>query len=101
MPRYLLAPEVAVLLSKTPDLRRRLFINALWNTGGRLNEVLPLTRADFALDDPLTGEALASPLVVQRTLKQRRLEDAARNPARAADEGGAAGVARDADGNTR
>lgn len=34
MPRYLLAPEVAVLLSRVPDLRKRLFIDALWNTGG-------------------------------------------------------------------
>ncbi|MGC0995425.1 hypothetical protein [Pantoea agglomerans] len=34
MPRYLLAPEMAVLLSKVLDLRKRLFIDALWNTGG-------------------------------------------------------------------
>ncbi|WP_262390950.1 hypothetical protein [Pantoea alfalfae] len=34
MPRYLMAPEVAVLLSKVTALRRRLFINALWNIGG-------------------------------------------------------------------
>ncbi|MDF7788599.1 tyrosine-type recombinase/integrase [Pantoea stewartii] len=77
MPRYLLAPEVAVLLSKVTDLRKRLFIDALWNTGGRLNEILPLTRGDFVLDDPLTGSPLASPFVVLRTLKQRRLEEAA------------------------
>jgi len=43
MPRYLLAPEVAVLLSKVTDLRKRLFIDALCNTGGRLNEIRPLT----------------------------------------------------------
>lgn len=55
MPRYLLAPEVAVLLSRVPDLRKRLFIDALWNSGGRLNEILPLTKEDFVLDDPLTG----------------------------------------------
>lgn len=79
MPRYLLAPEVAVLLSRVPDLRKRLFIDALWNTGGRLNEILPLTRGDFALDDPLTGAPLASPFVVLRTLKQRRLEEAAKS----------------------
>ncbi|CRL44599.1 hypothetical protein SGGMMB4_01781 [Sodalis glossinidius str. 'morsitans'] len=59
MPRYLLAPEVAVLLSKVTDLRKRLFIDALWNTGGRLNEILPLTRGDFVLDDPLTGTPLS------------------------------------------
>lgn len=77
MPRYLLAPEVAVLLSKVTDLRKRLFIDALWNTGGRLNEILPLTRGDFVLDDPVTGTPLTSPFVVLRTLKQRRLEEAA------------------------
>lgn len=72
MPRYLLAPEVAVLLSHVTDLRKRLFIDTLWNTGGRLNEVLPLTAADFALNDPVTGAALKSPFVLLRTLKQRR-----------------------------
>ena len=82
MPRYLLAPEVAVLLSKMPDLKKRLFTDTLWNTGGRLNEILPLTPGDFVLDDPLTGAPLSSPFVVLRTLKQRRLEDAARNRSR-------------------
>ena len=77
MPRYLLAPEVAVLLSKVTDLRKRLFIDTLWNTGGRLNEILPLTKADFVLDDPLSGEPFVSPFVVLRTLKQRRLEGSA------------------------
>lgn len=79
MPRYLIAPEVAVLLSKVPDLKKRLFIDTLWNTGGRLNEILPLMKDDFVLDDPLTGAPLASPFVVLRTLKQRRLEEAARS----------------------
>lgn len=82
MPRYLLAPEVSVLLSKVPDLKKRLFIDALWNTGGRLNEILPLTREDFALDDPLTGAPLSSPFVVLRTLKQRKLAEAARSRSR-------------------
>ncbi|WP_345891956.1 tyrosine-type recombinase/integrase [Pantoea ananatis] len=77
MPRYLLAPEVAVLLSKVTDLRKRLFIDTLWNTGGRLNEILPLTKGDFVLDDPLSAAPLVSPFVVLRTLKQRRLEESA------------------------
>jgi len=47
IPRYLLAPEVAVLLSKVPDLKKRLFIDALWNSGGRPNEILSLIRKDF------------------------------------------------------
>ena len=95
MPRYLLAPEVAVLLSRVPDLRKRLFIDALWNTGGRLNEILPLTKEDFVLDDPLTGAPLSSPFVVLRTLKQRKLEETARAP----DEGRAVGRAGNRGGN--
>jgi integrase len=79
MPRYLLAPEMAVLLSKVPDLKKRFFIDTLWNTGGRLNEILSLAREDFALDDPVSGAPLSSPFVVLRTLKQRRLEEAARS----------------------
>jgi len=82
MPRYLLAPEVAVLLSRVTDLRKRLFIDTLWNTGGRLNEILPLTRDDFALDSPATGAPLETPFVVLRTLKQRRLADASVNRTR-------------------
>jgi len=76
MPRYLLAPEVTVLLFSMLDLRKRLFIDALWNTAGRLDEILPLTREDFSLDDPLTGAPLSSLFVVLRTLKQRKLERA-------------------------
>lgn len=79
MPRYLLAPEVAVLFSRVPDLRKRLFINALWNTGGRLNEILPLTKENFVLEDPLTGAPLSSQFLALRILKQRKLEDAVRS----------------------
>ncbi|MEA5105633.1 hypothetical protein [Pantoea sp. S18] len=64
MPRNLLAPEVAVVLAKVTVLLKRLFIDALWNTGARLNEILPLTREDFVLDAPYTGAPLASPFVV-------------------------------------
>ncbi len=85
MPRYLLAPEVFVLLSKVTDLLKRLFIDALRNTGGRLNEILPLTKENIVLtkenivlDDPLTGAPLSSPFIVLRALKQRKLEAEAR-----------------------
>jgi integrase len=71
MPRYLLAPEVALLLDAERDQRKRLLIETFWNTGGRLNEVLPLTPEDFALDGP-DGRALDAPFVVLHTLKQRR-----------------------------
>ncbi|WP_240656237.1 hypothetical protein [Pantoea dispersa] len=67
-------------------MKKRLFIDALWDTGGRLNEILPLTREDFALNDPLTNAPLSSPFMVLRTLKQRKLEEAARP----SNEGGAA-----------
>ncbi|WP_415173467.1 tyrosine-type recombinase/integrase [Pantoea sp.] len=77
MPRYLLAPEVALLLAAEPDQRRRLLIETFWNTGGRLNEVLPLTADDFALDGP-DGRALDAPFAVLHTLKQRRTLNRAR-----------------------
>lgn len=99
MPRYLLAPEVTVLLSRMLDLRKRLFIDALWNTAGRLDEILPLTREDFSLDDPLTGAPLSSLFVVLRTLKQRKLERA-QPPTRPTNEGRAAGGAGNRGGDT-
>ncbi|WP_337049903.1 hypothetical protein [Serratia fonticola] len=48
LPHYLLAPEVAVLLSYLPDMRQRLLIDTLWNTGARINEALALTRTIFS-----------------------------------------------------
>ena len=71
-----------MLLAAVTDLKRRLFIDTLWNTGGRLNEVLPLTPDDFVLDDPARGTPLSSPFVVLRTLKQRRNEDRRRQRGR-------------------
>lgn len=65
LPRYLLAPEVAALLSYIPDLQRVSLVNLLWNTGARINEALALTPADFVLDDG------GQPYVVLKTLKQR------------------------------
>ncbi|MEN4892406.1 tyrosine-type recombinase/integrase [Erwinia billingiae] len=72
MPRYLLAPEISLLLAAELNQRRRLLIETFWNTGGRLNEVTPLTPDDFALDCPDSGRALDAPFVVLHTLKQRR-----------------------------
>ncbi len=43
VPRYLLAPETAVLLSYLPDIRQRTLIDTLWNTGARIKEALALT----------------------------------------------------------
>lgn len=65
MPRYLLAPEIAALLHFLPDWSQHALINTLWNTGGRINEVLALRRRDFHLNEDI-------PHVVIRTAKQRR-----------------------------
>jgi len=65
LPRYLLAPEIAALLHYLPDWSQHALINTLWNTGGRINEVLALRRRDFHLNDDI-------PHVVIRTAKQRR-----------------------------
>lgn len=64
MPKYLLAPEISVLLSYLPDLRQRTFIELLWNTGARVTEAMPLRPVDFCLE----GD---QPFVVLRTLKQQ------------------------------
>ena len=47
LPKYLLAPEVSALLHYVPDLRRKMLLATLWNTGARINEALALTRGDF------------------------------------------------------
>lgn len=67
-PRYLLAPEISRLLSYVPDLHQRTLIETLWNTGGRIREVLALTKGDFYFDAD-------TPFVVLRTSKQRRQPD--------------------------
>ncbi len=48
LPKYLLAPEVSALLHYVPDLRRKMLLATLWNTGARINEALALTRGFFA-----------------------------------------------------
>jgi len=64
LPKYLLAPEVSALLHYIPDLRRKMLLATLWNTGARINEALALTRGDFSLAPPY-------PFVQLATLKQR------------------------------
>ena len=63
-PAYLLAPEVAVLLSYLPDLRQRTFFETMWNTGARPNEALALTPASLLFKQ-------AMPAIKLPTLKQR------------------------------
>ncbi|EOV4132521.1 tyrosine-type recombinase/integrase [Yersinia enterocolitica] len=65
LPKYLLAPEVAVLLHYLPDERQRMLFATLWNTGARITEALTLTPEDLQLEE-------ARPCVRLRTLKQRQ-----------------------------
>lgn len=64
LPKYLLAPEVAVLLSYFYDERQRMLFAFLWNTGARITEALMVTPEDLQLDGP-------RPFIRLRTLKQR------------------------------
>lgn len=64
LPKYLLAPEVAVLLHYLPDERQRMLFATLWNTGARITEALTITPDDLQLDGP-------RPSIRLRTLKQR------------------------------
>lgn len=64
LPKYLLAPEVAVLLSCFDDERQRMLFAFLWNTGARITEALMVTPENLQLDGP-------RPFVRLRTLKQR------------------------------
>lgn len=65
LPRYLLAPEVAVLLAAVPDLHRRMLFEFIWNTGARINEALAIRPDDIVLDS-------VRPHVRLVTLKRQR-----------------------------
>lgn len=71
LPRYLLSPEINLLLNYLPDVRQQFFYRTLWNTGVRINEALSLTRDSFCLDVPV-------PFVRVKTLKQRNRGPGAR-----------------------
>lgn len=78
LPKYLLAPEVAVLLSYFDDLSRRMYFDTLWNTGARPSEARALTPSDFLLE---TSRQQPQPVLRIKTLKQRE-QDASRGPGR-------------------
>ncbi|MBG6246640.1 resolvase (plasmid) [Candidatus Symbiopectobacterium sp. 'North America'] len=78
LPKYLLAPEVAILLSYFDDLTQRMYFDTLWNTGARLNEALALRPVDFVLEP---SRQHPQPVAVIKTLKQRNHE-ARRGPGR-------------------
>ncbi|KML64994.1 resolvase [Pectobacterium carotovorum subsp. carotovorum ICMP 5702] len=64
-PKYLLEPEVTLLLSQVANLRQRMLFDLIWNTGARLNEALALTPDDIHLD-------ARRPYIKLTTLKQQR-----------------------------
>lgn len=64
-PKYLLAPEIGVLLDVVADLRQRMLFDFLWNTGARINEALAVTPSDIVLN-------AKRPYVILYTLKQRQ-----------------------------
>lgn len=76
LPRYLLAPEVAVLLGAVPDLHRRMLFEFIWNTGARINEALAVRPEDVRLDG-------VRPHVRLVTLKRQRNPKAGKPPANA------------------
>lgn len=69
--KYLLAPEVSVLLSYLPAQEQRMLFETIWNTGGRLNEVMALHPAHLMLS---STPAQPHPIVMLKTLKQREQE---------------------------
>ncbi|AWZ67839.1 TPA: resolvase [Escherichia coli] len=49
LPKYLLAPEVSSLLHYVPDLRRKMLLATLWNTGARIYEAMKRWRLRICL----------------------------------------------------
>lgn len=71
LPKYLLAPEVSVLLSYFSDHNQRMYFDTLWNTGARPGEGITLRPVDFVLEPTRQHP---KPLAVVKTLKQRERE---------------------------
>lgn len=70
LPAYLLMPEVERLISAAPNQHARLLFNLLWQTGGRLNEVLALRGMDIEFH-PAKQHTPAFVYITLRTSKQR------------------------------
>lgn len=64
MPKYLLKPEIQVLLEAEKDPTRRVMLDILWCTGARVSELLGLTQNSFLYDG-------YDYRVLLKTLKQR------------------------------
>lgn len=66
-PKYLLEPEITVLLTGFTDLRQRMYFDTLFNTGARLSEALALKPSDVNCDERWPSR----PFVSLVTLKQQ------------------------------
>ncbi|TNK19019.1 phage integrase family protein [Escherichia coli] len=75
LPKYLLAPEVSALLHYVPDLRRKMLLATLWNTGARINEA-PARHGEFF------RPRLRIRFCVQLATLKQRIEKAARTAGR-------------------
>ncbi len=81
LPKYLLAPEVSALLHYVPDLRRKMLLATLWNTGARINEALALTRGGFFAHASVSVCAACDP----ETTDRKSCQDGGENARRSAD----------------
>lgn len=79
LPKYLLAPEVSALLHYVPDLRRKMLLATLWNTGARINEALALTRGGFFAHAPVSVCAAGHSEAADRKSRQDGRKDARRS----------------------
>ena len=51
LPKYLLLPEIKLLLDNALDAADHLIINTLWHTGARVSELVALRPCDFNIDN--------------------------------------------------
>ena len=80
LPKYLLAPEVSALLHYVPDLRRKMLLATLWNTGARINEAGADAGGFFARAS-VSVCAACDP----ETTDRKSLQDGRKNTRRSAD----------------
>lgn len=77
VPAYLVLPEVRQVLAAAKDFELHFLLNTLWHTGGRISEVLAMTRDSICLD------GVRNSYVVLSTLKKPgRPKKAAASPRR-------------------
>ncbi|RWX52864.1 tyrosine-type recombinase/integrase [Photobacterium chitinilyticum] len=69
LPKYVLAPEISLLLDYCPHDHARMLFRLLFSSGGRITEVLTATRADYAKG--LDGRGMISLVNLKRRGKGR------------------------------